>query len=76
MEQLAALGLAIFYLAVVAAGACSALWILLWLFGEAPGERQGPAHGDVDGAPGTVRSGPAGVRPAPAVSEHSKEKAA
>ena len=35
---IAALGIAIVYLLVLVAGAVGALWVLVWLFGEAPGE--------------------------------------
>lgn len=76
MEQLAALGLAIFYLAVVAAGACSALWLLLLLFGEAPEERRGTACENLEEMPYAGQVGAAGVRPASALCERSEEEAA
>ena len=36
--EIAALGIAIVYLLAVAAGAIGALLVVVWLFGEAPGE--------------------------------------
>jgi len=35
---IAALGIAIVYLLILVVGAVGALWVLVWLFGEAPGE--------------------------------------
>jgi hypothetical protein len=73
---IAALGIAIVYLIVIAAGAVLALLALVWLFGEAPGESAGTGHEIVEGSSGrdrfaAARTGAASVEP-----ERSEGKAA
>ncbi len=38
------MGIAIVYLLVLVAVAVGALWVLVWLFGEAPGENERTGH--------------------------------
>ena len=65
---IAALGIALVYLIVIAAGAVLALLALVWLFGEAPGESVGTGHETVDGSSGreaiaAARTGASSVEP-------------
>ncbi len=58
---IAGLGIAIVYLLVLLAGAVGALWVLVWLFGEAPGEGAGTGRETVGSSPSADRSGAEGT---------------
>ena len=73
---IAGLGIAVVYLLVLLAGAVGALWVLVWLFGEAPGERTRTGREAVEGSPGADRFG-AGATPWASVGpERSEDEAA
>jgi hypothetical protein len=73
---IAALGIAIVYLLVLVAGAVGTLWVLVWLFGEAPGEGARTGRETV----GSLRSadlfGAEGPPSAPVGPDRSKDRAA
>ena len=72
---IAGLGIAVVYLLVLLAGAVGALWVLVWLFGEAPGEgaRTGRAVG---GSRRAERVGAGGTPSASVGPERSEDAAA
>ena len=74
--EIAALGIAMGYLIVIVAGAVVALLVLVWLFGDAPGESTGTGHETVEGSPGTDRFAAARTPAASVEPERSKGKAA
>ncbi len=70
------LGIAVVYLLVLLAVAVGALWVLVWLFGEAPGEGARTGLETSGSSPGADRFG-AGAAPAVSVGpEPSKDRAA
>ena len=71
---IAALGIAIVYLLVLVA--VGALWVLVWLFGEAPGEGARTGHDTVERLRSTDRSGAGRVPPASVGPERSGDEAA
>ena len=60
---IAELGIAIVYLLVLVAVAVGALWVVVWLFGEAPGEGARTGREAVGGSRGAARFGAGGVPP-------------
>ena len=63
---IAALGIAVVYLIILLAVAVGALWVLIWLFGEAPGEATRTGREAVGCSPGADRFG-AGEAPSASV---------
>ncbi len=73
---IAGLGIAVVYLIVLLAGAVGALWVLVWLFGEAPGEGTRTGREAVGGSPCADRFG-AGRPPSASVGpDRSEDEAA
>jgi hypothetical protein len=73
---IATLGIAMVYLLVLVALAVGALWVLVWLFGEAPGEGARTGHETVEGSRSTDRFGAGSMPPASVGPERSKDRAA
>jgi hypothetical protein len=74
---IAGLGIAIVYLLILVAGAVGALWVLVWLFGEAPEEGTRAGHHEaVGGMRSADRFGAGGSPPASARPERSEDEAA
>ena len=75
--DIAALGIALGYVIVVAAGAVGALWVLVRLFGEAPGEATGAGGGGtIEGWRGAECFGAVSGPSAPVGLEPSRDEAA
>jgi hypothetical protein len=73
---IAALGIAVVYLIILLAVAVGALWVLIWLFGEAPGEATRTGREAVGGSSSADRFG-AGEAPSASVGPgHSENTAA
>ena len=73
---IAGLGIAIVYLLILVAGAVGALCVMVWLFGEAPGEGTRTGREAVGGSPGADRVGAGGTPSASVGPERSEEDAA
>ena len=73
---IAGLGIAVVYLLVLLAVAVGALWVLVWLFGEAPDEGTRTRREAIGGSPSADRFG-AGAAPSASVEpERSEDEAA
>ncbi len=73
---IAGLGIAVVYLLVLLAGGVGALWVLVWLFGEAPGEGARTGHETAGSLRSADRFG-AGSTPSASVGpDRSKDRAA
>ena len=70
---IAGLGFAIIYLLVLLAVAVGALWVLVWLFGKAPGEGTRTGREAVGGSPGADRVGAGGTPSASVGPDRSEE---
>jgi hypothetical protein len=73
---IAGLGIAIVYLLILVAGAVGALWVLVWLFGEAPGEDTRTGREAVGGSPSADRFGAGGTPSASVGPGRSEDRAA
>ena len=73
---IAGLGIAVVYLLILLAGAVGALWVLVWLFGEAPGEGARTGHETAGSSRSADRFGAQGPPSAPAGPDSSKDRAA
>ena len=73
--EIAALGIAMVYLLVVGAGFILALLVLVWLFGETPGDRKRTGYETIERSRNTDRFGAANIPPASS-SERSEDEAA
>ena len=73
---LAALGIAVVYLLILVAGAVVALLVLVWLFGDAPGEGTRTGREAVGGPRGAHRFGAGGTPSASVGPDHSEDEAA
>ena len=73
---IAGLGIAVVYLLVLLAGGVGALWVLVWLFGEAPGEGARSGREAVGGSRRAERDGAGGAPSASVGLERSEEDAA
>ena len=73
---IAGLGIAVVYLLVLLAVAVGALWVLVWLFGEAPGEGTRTGRETIGGSPSADRFGARGAPSASVGPERSEDEAA
>ena len=73
---IAGLGIAVVYLLILVAGALGALLVLVWLFGEAPGEGTRIGHETTGGSPSADRFGAGEASSASVGPERSEDEAA
>ena len=74
--EIAALGIAMVYLLVLAGGAIVALLVLVWIFGEAPSEGTTTGGETVEGLPSTDRFEPTSTPPGLVGPERPENEAA
>ena len=76
MMGIASLGIAVGYLLILVAGAVGALLVLVWLFGDAPGEGTRTGREAVGGSPKAPRFGAGGTPSASVGPDRSEDEAA
>lgn len=74
--SIAALGMAVAYLLLVAAGAIGALLVLLWLFGDTPGTTEKIGREKIEGSRSAECLGPKGARSVSVEPERWEDEAA